>query len=620
MMDKMHLQTANMISENINKIATHFPNCITETRDEKGKVKKGINFELLRQMLSQDVLEGDERYEFTWVGKKASVVEAYRQIRKTLRPYPGESKNWDTTENLYIEGDNLDVLKLLLESYLSKIRVIYIDPPYNTGSDFIYKDNFTRSSSEYDTEIGIYGEDGNRLFKNTDSNGRFHTDWCSMMYSRLLLARNLLAEDGAIFVSIDEHQLADLIKIMNEVFGEDNFVDAVVWNKKSAAKGVPPRNMLVNVHEYIVIYEKSGKFRFVGEKRDEKEDGFKNPDNDPRGPWRESNIKSTTKPIEEAFTITDPNTGRKYTNTWAFSKESIEKMIREGRILWKESLPKQKEFMYELTNETKAIKSHWGLFDAQSTTVFLKKLIPEVKFDNPKPINLMKYLIEVATKQDDIILDFFSGSATTAQAIMEVNANTNGQRKFIMVQIQEPCEKNSEAYKTGYTNICEIGKERIRRVGEKIKSESPLATKNLDTGFRVLKVDQSNMKDIYYAADDYEQSDLVDLISNIKEDRSDLDLLFGCLLEWGLPLSLPYKIEKIDGYTIHNYNCGDLIACFDESLSEDVVKEIAKRKPLRVVFRDSCFVSSAEKINVLEIFKIYMPEDADDISKRIRVI
>lgn len=434
------------------------------------------------------------------------------------------------------------------------------------------------------------------------------------------MARNLLAEDGAIFVSIDEHQLADLIKIMNEVFGEDNFVDAVVWNKKSAAKGVPPRNMLVNVHEYIVIYEKSGKFRFVGEKRDEKEDGFKNPDNDPRGPWRESNIKSTTKPIEEAFTITDPNTGRKYTNTWAFSKESIEKMIREGRILWKESLPKQKEFMYELTNETKAIKSHWGLFDAQSTTVFLKKLIPEVKFDNPKPINLMKYLIEVATKQDDIILDFFSGSATTAQAIMEVNANTNGQRKFIMVQIQEPCEKNSEAYKTGYTNICEIGKERIRRVGEKIKSESPLATKNLDTGFRVLKVDQSNMKDIYYAADDYEQSDLVDLISNIKEDRSDLDLLFGCLLEWGLPLSLPYKIEKIDGYTIHNYNCGDLIACFDESLSEDVVKEIAKRKPLRVVFRDSCFVSSAEKINVLEIFKIYMPEDADDISKRIRVI
>ena len=619
-MDKMHLQTANMISENINKIATHFPNCITETRDEKGKVKKGINFELLRQMLSQDVLEGDERYEFTWVGKKASVVEAYRPIRKTLRPYPGESKNWDTTENLYIEGDNLDVLKLLQESYLSKIRVIYIDPPYNTGSDFIYKDNFTRSSSEYDTEIGIYGEDGNRLFKNTDSNGRFHSDWCSMMYSRLLLARNLLAEDGAIFVSIDEHQLADLIKIMNEVFGEDNFVDAVVWNKKSAAKGVPPRNMLVNVHEYIVIYEKSGKFRFVGEKRDEKEDGFKNPDNDPRGPWRESNIKSTTKPIEEAFTITDPNTGRKYTNTWAFSKESIEKMIREGRILWKESLPKQKEFMYELTNETKAIKSHWGLFDAQSTTVFLKKLIPEVKFDNPKPINLMKYLIEVATKQDDIILDFFSGSATTAQAIMEVNANTNGQRKFIMVQIQEPCEKNSEAYKTGYTNICEIGKERIRRVGEKIKSESPLATKNLDTGFRVLKVDQSNMKDIYYAADDYEQSDLVDLISNIKEDRSDLDLLFGCLLEWGLPLSLPYKIEKIDGYTIHNYNCGDLIACFDESLSEDVVKEIAKRKPLRVVFRDSCFVSSAEKINVLEIFKIYMPEDADDISKRIRVI
>lgn len=620
-MEKMKLETPDLTAQNIEKIGALFPNCVTETVDENGKQKKAINFDLLRQMLSSDVVEGDEAYEFTWVGKKAAIVEANKPIRKTLRPCPEESKDWDTTENLYIEGDNLEVLKLLQESYLGKIRVIYIDPPYNTGNDFIYRDNFTRSSDEYDENSGIYDEDENKLFRNTDSNGRFHSDWCSMIYPRLMLARSLLSDDGAIFVSIDEHELSDLIKIMNEVFGEDNFIDAVVWDKKSSAKGVPPRNMMANVHEYIVVYEKAGKFRFTGERRNEKEDGFKNPDNDPRGPWRESNIKSTTKPMEEAFTITDPHTGRQYTNTWAFSKESIDRMIQEGRILWKESLPKQKEFMYELTNENKAIKSDWGLFDAQSTTVFLKKLIPEVKFDNPKPINLMKYLIEVATKQDDIILDFFSGSATTAQAIMELNATSNeGHRKFIMVQLQEPCDKQSEAYKAGYTNICEIGKERIRRAGEKIKADSPLTTADLDVGFRVLKLADSNMKDVYYAADELDQQTLADMVSNIKEDRTALDLFFGCLLDWGLPLSMPYHSEEIDGCTVHTYNDGDLIACFDKNIPESVVKEIAKRKPLRAVFRDAGFADSPAKINVFEIFKLYMPEDADDIGKRVKVI
>lgn len=620
-MDHMKLETPDLTAQNIEKIGALFPNCVTETVDENGKPKKAINFDMLRQMLSSDVVEGDEAYEFTWVGKKAAIVEANKPIRKTLRPCPEESKDWDTTENLYIEGDNLEVLKLLQESYLGKIRVIYIDPPYNTGNDFIYRDNFTRSSDEYDENSGIYDEDENKLFRNTDSNGRFHSDWCSMIYPRLMLARSLLSDDGAIFVSIDEHELSDLIKIMNEVFGEDNFIDAVVWDKKSSAKGVPPRNMMANVHEYIVVYEKAGKFRFTGERRNEKEDGFKNPDNDPRGPWRESNIKSTTKPMEEAFTITDPHTGRQYTNTWAFSKESIDRMIQEGRILWKESLPKQKEFMYELTNENKAIKSDWGLFDAQSTTVFLKKLIPEVKFDNPKPINLMKYLIEVATKQDDIILDFFSGSATTAQAIMELNATSNeGHRKFIMVQLQEPCDKQSEAYKAGYTNICEIGKERIRRAGEKIKADSPLTTADLDVGFRVLKLADSNMKDVYYAADELDQQTLADMVSNIKEDRTALDLFFGCLLDWGLPLSMPYHSEEIDGCTVHTYNDGDLIACFDKNIPESVIKEIAKRKPLRAVFRDAGFADSPAKINVFEIFKLYMPEDADDIGKRVKVI
>ena len=625
-MDKLRMESPDMTAQNIDRIAALFPNCITEMLDEehstpeKKVYKRAVNFELLKQMLSPDVVDGDERYEFTWVGKKAAIVEANKPIRKTLRPCVAESKDWDNTENLYIEGDNLEVLKLLQESYLGKVKMIYIDPPYNTGNDFIYADDFMRSQEEENEQMGMYDEDENHLFKNTDANGRFHSDWCSMIYSRLMLARNLLSDDGIVMVSIDEHEHSNLLSIMNEIFGESNYVDSIVWDKKSSAKGVPPRNMMVNVHEYIVAYQKSISFRFVGEKRDEEADGFKNPDNDPRGPWRESNIKSTTKPIEDAFTIVDPNTGKEYTNTWAFSRESLERMIQENRILWKDSLPKQKEFMSEMTNENKAIKSNWGVFDAQSTTVFLKHLIPEMKFDNPKPINLMKYLIRVSMGSDGVILDLFSGSATTSEAVMRVNEEDGGKRKYIAVQIQEKIDSETETYKAGYKNICEIGKERIRRAGDKIKSESPMTTQDLDIGFRVLKLDDTNMKDVYYAPDDYDQGMIVGLESNIKDDRTDLDLLFGCLIDWGLPLSLPYKSEQIDGCTVHTYNDGDLIACFDANIPESVVKEIAQRKPLRAVFRDSGFASSPEKINVFEIFKLYMPEDAGDITKRVRVI
>ena len=625
-MNHMKFESPDLTAQNIERIAALFPNCITEMLDEehstpeKKVYKWAVNFELLKQMLSPDVVDGDEAYEFTWVGKKAAIVEANKPIRKTLRPCVAESKDWDTTENLYIEGDNLEVLKLLQESYLGKVKMIYIDPPYNTGNDFIYADDFMRSQEEENEQMGMYDEDENHLFKNTDANGRFHSDWCSMIYSRLMLARNLLSDDGIVMVSIDEHEHSNLLSIMNEIFGESNYVDSIVWDKKSSAKGVPPRNMMVNVHEYIVAYQKSISFRFVGEKRDEEADGFKNPDNDPRGPWRESNIKSTTKPIEDAFTIVDPNTGKEYTNTWAFSRESLERMIRENRILWKDSLPKQKEFMSEMTNENKAIKSNWGVFDAQSTTVFLKHLIPEMKFDNPKPINLMKYLIRVSMGSDGVILDLFSGSATTSEAVMRVNEEDGGKRKYIAVQIQEKIDSETETYKAGYKNICEIGKERIRRAGDKIKSESPMTTQDLDIGFRVLKLDDTNMKDVYYVPDDYDQGMLAALESNIKDDRTDLDLLFGCLIDWGLPLSLPYKSEQIDGCTVHTYNDGDLIACFDANIPESVVKEIAQRRPLRAVFRDSGFASSPEKINVFEIFKLYMPEDANDISKRVRVI
>ena len=607
-MDKLKFETPDMVAGNIEKIGALFPAAITEMRGEDGQIKKGINFEVLKQLLSRDVVDGDECYEFTWVGKKAAMAEAARPITKTLRPVKEDSRDWDTTQNLYIEGDNLEALKILQESYLGKVKMIYIDPPYNTGHDFIYRDKFQRSQQEENERMGMYDEEENQMFENTESNGRFHSDWCSMLYSRLIIAKNYLSDDGAIFVSIDENELSNLINMMNEIFGRENFIDAIVWDKKASAKGVPPRNMMVNVHEYIVAYQRNGNFKFVGEKRSAEADGFKNPDNDPRGPWRESNIKSTTKAPEEAFTIVDPNTGKEYTNTWAFSKESLERMIREGRILWKDSLPKQKEYMFEMSNENKAIKSDWGVFDAQSTTVFLKNLIPEVHFDNPKPINLMKYLISVTSSPDCIILDFFSGSATTAHAAMQLNAEDGGHRKFILVQLPESCDEKSDAYKAGYKTICEIGKERIRRVGNKIKEANPLGTQNLDTGFRVFRVDESNMKDVYYHPEELDQQSIFDLVSNIKDDRTDLDLLYACLLDWGVEIHLPHTSTDLDGCTVHNVDNGALMACFSPNVPRSVVEYMAKQQPLRAVFRDSAFASDDAKINVTEIFKNLSPD------------
>ena len=575
-MEHMKFETPDMVAGNIEKIGALFPAAITEMRGEDGQIKKGINFEVLKQLLSRDVVDGDECYEFTWVGKKAAMAEAARPITKTLRPVKEDSRDWDTTQNLYIEGDNLEVLKILQESYLGKVKMIYIDPPYNTGHDFIYRDKFHHSQQEENEQMGMYDEDENQMFENTESNGRFHSDWCSMLYSRLIIAKDFLSDDGAIFVSIDENELSNLINMMNEVFGRENFIDAIVWDKKASAKGVPPRNMMVNVHEYIVAYQRNGNFKFMGEKRSAEADGFKNPDNDPRGPWRESNIKSTTKAPEEAFTIVDPNTGKAYTNTWAFSKESLERMIREGRILWKDSLPKQKEYMLEMSNENKAIKSDWGVFDAQSTTVFLKNLIPEVHFDNPKPINLMKYLISVTSSQDCIILDFFSGSATTAHAVMQLNAEDGGNRKFILVQLPESCDEKSDAYKAGFKTICEIGKERIRRVGNKIKEDS--SGTRLDVGFRVFRIDESNMKDVYYHPTELEQQSLLDMVSNIKDDRTDMDLLYACLLDWGVEIHLPHTSTDLDGCTVHDVDNGALMACFSPNVPRSVVEYMAKQR------------------------------------------
>lgn len=612
-MDKLKLQSFDVIGSNIQKIQQLFPNCVTERLSKDGKPELAIDFEKLQAELSNDIIaEGEERYQFTWPDKRVANRLANIPTTMTLRPCREESVDFDHTQNLYIEGDNLDVLKVLRETYLGKVKIIYIDPPYNTGNDFVYNDNFAQSRDKFEETNGLFDEEGNQIIdpmqRNTESNGRFHTDWLNMIYPHLKVARDLLEEDGAIFISIDENEHSNLLSVMNEIFGEANYVDSIVWDKKASAKGVPPQSMMVNVHEYIVVYCKSLEFKFIGEKRDAEKDGFKNPDNDPRGPWRESNIKSTIKSIEDAFTIIDPNTGKQYTNTWAFSKESLEKMISEGRILWKESLPKQKEFMYEMTNENKAIKSSWGVFDAQSTTVYLKHLIPEVKFDNPKPINLMSYLVEVTLGKDSTILDFFSGSATTAHAIMKLNAEDGGNRKFIMVQLPELTDEKSEAYKAGYKNICEIGKERIRRAGKKIKEENKdkVGIEKLDTGFRVLKLDTSNMEDVYYTPQEFTQQSLFN--ENVKSDRTSEDLLFQVMLDLGIELSVKIETRQMAGKMVHFVDDSYLVACFDREVNETTITEIAKLKPVYFVMRDASAANDNVIDNFEQIFHHYSPD------------
>ena len=621
-MDKMRMESIDMTAHNIEKIGALFPNCITETGGG-GKLKRAVNFDLLRQMLSDDVVEGDEAYEFTWVGKKAAIVEANKPIRKTLRPCKEESVNWDTTENLYIEGDNLEVLKLLQESYLGKVKMIYIDPPYNTGNDFIYRDDFAQSVEDYVEQAGVYDEEtGARLFKNTDSNGRFHSDWCSMIYSRLMLARSLLAEDGAIFISIDNGELDSLTKICNEVFGADNFRNTILvrrriksLNSQFADNGLYSMNV---GFEYILVYAKTSAFLMKALRA-------KKVDAPQKGRWDVfwSNADRPTMRYDVlGFT---PTTGQ-----WRNSKEKADIAIANYKKYLDEyqSQMSLEEYSKEtgITDFIRRIPNgtgknggvqHWvapsdtTLRTSNWTDIEVSQIGKEIDipFDNPKSKQLLIEIVRlVALNDDDVVMDFFSGSATTAHAVMQLNAEDGGNRKFIMVQLPEPCDEKSEAYKAGYPNICEIGKERIRRAGKKIREDSPLTTQNLDTGFRVFKLDDSNMKDVFYAPAEYNQDFLSMLESNIKEDRTDLDLLFGCLLEWGLPLSMPYTSEKISGCTVHTYNDGDLIACFDENIPDEVVKTIAKRQPLRAVFRDAGFANSPAKINVAEVFKLLAPD------------
>lgn len=629
-MEKMKMQTPDLTAGNIEKIGALFPNCITETADENGHIKKAINFDMLRQMLSNDITEGDESYEFTWVGKKASIVEAHKPIRKTLRPCKEESVNWDTTENLYIEGDNLAVLKLLQESYLGKVKMIYIDPPYNTGKNYIYRNDFYIDTNDYLDKSGILDEAGAKLVSNPKTYGRYHSAWLSMMYQRLLLARNLLADDGILVCAIDENEQSTLDNILKEIFIEDSY-DHVCVTVVHNPRGIQGTNFSYT-HEYaLFIFPRQNKI--IADKRINDDDVSWSTLRNWGSESERTDAKNCFYPIiiknEKIIGFGDvspddyhPKQTEKHGDEyWIYpiDRKGIERKWRYARqtveSIWNMLKPRIIENGYDIMlGKTFATqKTVWidKRYDANEYgTKIVGNLVPGGEFSFPKSIWTVYDSLTAGIKDNKncIILDFFSGSATTAHAVMQLNAEDGGNRKFIMVQLPEPCEEKSEAYKAGYKNICEIGKERIRRAGNKIKSENPMTTKNLDTGFRVLKLDSTNMTDVYYSPLEITQQMLLEQVENIKPDRTDLDLLFGCLLDWGIPLNMPYISENIDGVTVHTYNDGDLIACFDKNIPENVIKVIAKRKPLRAVFRDSCFADSPSKINVGEIFKMIAPD------------
>lgn len=596
-----------------------------------GGQKRVVNFDVLRQLLGDNAVEdAPEAYEFNWVGKQAARAEVLKPIKKTLRPVKEDSVDWDNTQNLYIEGDNLEVLKLLQKSYLGKVKMIYIDPPYNTGNDFVYHDDFAMSADEYAEASGSVDELGNKYIKNMDSNGRFHSDWCSMMYSRLMVARTLLAEDGVIFISIDEHEEENLKKISNEIFGCSNFVGTIIWERAFAPKN--DAKYLSDSHDYVLVFAKTiDKFQIGLLPRSEEANArYKNPDNDPRGPWTADNMTVKTYSANYDYEIVTPNgsvmsppNGR----CWFTSKERMDKLIQENRVWFGETggnMPRLKRFLCDVQQGMTAttIWKYTEVGHNQEGRQELKKLFDNKGyFDGPKPLRLISRILTIANlSANSIILDFFSGSATTAHAVMQLNAEDGGNRKFIMVQLPEETPEDSEARKAGYNTIPEIAKERIRRAGKKIKEESPLTTADLDTGFRVFRLDEGNYEDVKRSPKEFKQDQLDLFLNNIKTDRNDLDLLFGCMLDWGVQLSLPMTQEVVDGKTIYTVNDGDLVACFAENVSEDVVKAMAEKMPLRVIFRDSCFAQDADKINIYETFKQKLDWSDQEVVKNIRVI
>lgn len=624
-MDKVKMTTPDGVTENIEKLAALFPAAVTEMRGEDGTLRKGIDFEKLRQLLSRDIVEGGERYEFSWVGKKAAMAEAARPTTETLRPVKADSRDWDTTENLYIEGDNLAALKILQESYLGKVKMIYIDPPYNTGNDFIYADDFMRTQSEENEQMGMFDEEQNRMFRNTDTNGHFHSDWCSMMYSRLTLARNLLSPDGVVFISIDDNEIENLRMICNEVFSSESFIACFKWNRTAKAPSLS--NSVRIKYEYILCYTKKEPVKLFGKKSYNQEAPLLNITNRPTviefppnsillsnnfniGIYSEKYAVNLLTPI---FCNSDHtnDTLVKISARFKWTQSTVDDYLSSGRKFVIKKSPST--IYYQLSSEDSFIPPADVINDEEcnvkkNTDASEELQRMNIPFDYSKPVSLISYLTKSLTYNDKnaLILDFFSGSATTAHAVMQLNAEDGGHRKFIMVQLPEPCDEKSEAYKAGYKNICEIGKERIRRAGDKIKTEHPDA--DLDIGFRVFRVDSSNMRDVFYKPEEFTQTMLGEAVSNIKPDRTDLDLLYACLLDCGVPIHLPHTTTTVDGCTIHNVDNGALMACFDEHIPHSVIRAMAAEAPLQVIFRDSAFAADADKINVTEIFKNLSPD------------
>lgn len=621
-MDKMKMHTKNMADEKYAALARLFPNALTETivgYDEDGKaiVERAIDADVLRQEISCSVVEGrEERYQFTWPDKKKSVLLANAPINKTLRPCREESVDFDNTENLYIEGDNLEVLKLLQETYLGKIKMIYIDPPYNTGNDFVYEDDFVQNMEEYNEISGDFDEEGNRLVKNLDSNGRFHTDWLNMMYPRLRLAKDLLTDDGVIFISIDENEIENLKKICDDTFGGKNFVGSVIWERAFAPKN--DAKYFSDSHDYIVVYAKNLIDFKMGKlpRTEEANSRYKNPDNDPRGAWTSDNMTVKTYSANYDYEIVTPNGNiMKPTDgrCWFTSKERMNKLIEDGRVWFGENggnMPRLKRYLADVQQGMTAT-TIWKYEDVghnQEGRQELKKMFNNKGyFDGPKPVRLLNRVLQIAnTEKDAIVLDFFSGSATTAHAVMQLNAEDGGNRKFIMVQLPEETDEKSEANKAGYKNICEIGKERIRRAAKKIAEENSEA--KFDSGFRVLKCDTSNMKDVYYNPSQMEQQTLFASTDNIKEDRTPEDLLFQVMLDLGVLLSSKIEEKVIAGKKVFNVAEGFLMACFDSDITEETVKAVAQEKPYYAVFRDSSMANDSVATNFEQIFATYSPE------------
>lgn len=623
-MDKLKMTTADGVQDNVEKIALLFPNCVTETRDNNtGRLVHKVDFDKLRQELSGSIVsDREERYQFTWPDKSKAILLANAPVNAALRPCREESVDFDNTKNLYIEGDNLDVLKCLKETYLHQVKMIYIDPPYNTGSDFVYEDDFADSVDGYRSRSGQYDEQGNRLVTNTESNGRFHTDWLNMIYPRLKVAYDLLRMDGVIFISIDDHEVDNLKKVCNEIFGEKNFVAQLVWERAYSPKN--DARFISNSHDYILMYARSINDFTIGrlERTDEANARYSNPDNDPRGDWKPSDMSVKTYNADCDYPITTPS-GRVVEppagRCWRLSPKAFGERLRDNRIWFGadgNSVPCIKRFLSELKYDGMAPTSILFYKEVGHSQEGAKEVVAlfcdKGVFDGPKPVRLLQRLITLANLKDDsIVLDFFSGSATTAHALMKTNAEKDMHCKFILVQLPEDVSvtKKDQGYKT----ICEIGKERIRRAGSKIKEESPLTTQNLDTGFRVLKLDSTNMEDIYYSPGDINQANLFSLVDNVKPDRTSEDLLFQVMLELGATLDSKIEYQTIDGKTVWNVSDGYIVACFDKDVTDDVVKVIAKMQPQYAVLRDTSMANDSTATNFEQIFKTYSPNTTTKI-------